>query len=69
MQSLFPALPFEAGGTNETDEQKLRRECKLWLKDAVLFETEVNLSDRATCGIMEHCFGVALKLLNRLQSS
>lgn len=66
----FPTIPPMPGYGNtqgkvaETPAQKLRRECREWINYTVYEGSPVG-SDEQCNAIMEHCFGVALRLLGK----
>jgi hypothetical protein len=66
--SDFPTIPpmpgYQKHTSAETDDQRLRRECVEWIQ-AKLMITNGHASVEEAASIMDYCFGIALKLLNR----
>lgn len=67
METPFPAIPpmpgysSDKGKRAETEPERLRRECLEWIT------THALINEACARNIMEHCFGVALKLLMNQQ--
>lgn len=62
----IPPMPgFVKGDSAETEYQRLRRECIEWIQIQVNADCGCIYSIAEARSVMEHCFTVSLKLLNR----